>query len=120
MPGKPLSSRAQDMVSNFIEYFALEKENGGPLISLNPTEQRVADALGVTRGTISKIKTQKESLGVLPSPTKSRPKRKAPRPKDLPEPINLCHVDVMNIVIFLTNYYKVPVISSDVSFWSPV
>ncbi|KAJ3651906.1 hypothetical protein Zmor_017910 [Zophobas morio] len=111
MPGKPLSSRAQ-----FIEYFALEKENGGPLISLKATEQRVADALGVTRGTVSKIKTQKERLGVLLSPTKSRPKRKAPRPKDLPEPIHLCHVDVMNIVIFLTNYYKVPVISSDVSF----
>ncbi|KAJ3661426.1 hypothetical protein Zmor_005821 [Zophobas morio] len=120
MTGKRLSSRAQDIVSNFIEYFALEKENGGPLISLNGTERRVADALGVTRRTVSKIKTRKERLGVLPSPTKSRPNRKAPKPKDLPEPTHLCHVDIMNIVIFLTNYYKVTVISSDVSFWSRV
>ncbi|KAJ3663128.1 hypothetical protein Zmor_007437 [Zophobas morio] len=118
MEGKRLSSRAQDIVSNFIEYFALEKENGGPLISLNGTEQRVADALGVTRRTVSKIKTRKERL--LPSPTKSQPNRKAPKPKDLPEPTHLCHVDVMNIVIFLTNYSKVTVISSDVSFWSRV
>ncbi|KAJ3666152.1 hypothetical protein Zmor_001606 [Zophobas morio] len=60
MTAKRLSSRAQDIVSNFIEYFALEKENGGPLISLNGTERRVADALGVTRRTVSKIKTRKE------------------------------------------------------------
>ncbi|KAJ3643852.1 hypothetical protein Zmor_026537 [Zophobas morio] len=120
MTGKRLSSRAQDIVSNFIEYFALVKENGGPLISLNDTERRVADALGVTRRTVSKIKTRKERLGLLPSPAKSRSNRKAPKPKDLPELTHLCHVDVMNIVIFLTNYYKVTVISSDVSFWSRV
>ncbi|KAJ3655350.1 hypothetical protein Zmor_014484 [Zophobas morio] len=66
MTGKRLSSHAQDIVSNFIEYFALEKENGGPLISLNGTERRVADALDVTRRTVSKIKTRKERLGVLP------------------------------------------------------
>ncbi|KAJ3655656.1 hypothetical protein Zmor_014777 [Zophobas morio] len=120
MTGKRLRSRAQVVVSNFIEYFALEKENGGPLISLNGTERRVADALGVTRRTVSKIKIRKETLGVVLSPTKSRPNRKAPKPKDLPELTDLCHVDVMNIVIFLTNYYKVTVISSDVRFWSRV
>ncbi|KAJ3655698.1 hypothetical protein Zmor_014818 [Zophobas morio] len=56
MEGKRLSSRAQDIVFNLIEHFALEKENGGPLISLNGIEQRVADVLSVTRRTVSKIK----------------------------------------------------------------
>ncbi|KAJ3659332.1 hypothetical protein Zmor_011022 [Zophobas morio] len=66
MTGKRLSSRAQDIVSNFIEYFALEKENGGPLISLNGTERRVADALGVTRRTVSKIKHEKNDSASFP------------------------------------------------------
>ncbi|XP_063909933.1 uncharacterized protein LOC135127423 [Zophobas morio] len=89
MPSKPLRSHAQDMVFNFKEYFALDKENGGPLISLNAIKQRVADALGETRQTVSKIETRKERLGVLPSPTKSRPNRKPPKTRDLPKPIKM-------------------------------
>lgn len=39
MPGKRLNSQARILVGNLISYFTSEKENKGPLISLNAVQE---------------------------------------------------------------------------------
>lgn len=39
MPGKHLNSQARQLVANLISYFNAEKENSGPLISINAVQE---------------------------------------------------------------------------------
>lgn len=39
MPGKTLKTQAQQFVLNLLEYFEMEKENGGPLESLSSVQE---------------------------------------------------------------------------------
>lgn len=39
MPGKRMNSQARGLVANLIQYFTAEKENSGPVISLNAIQQ---------------------------------------------------------------------------------
>ncbi|KAJ8953374.1 hypothetical protein NQ318_023491 [Aromia moschata] len=57
MPGKRLNSQAREIVAKLLNYFMAEKENLGPLISVNAVQQRVADALGISLRTVCSIKT---------------------------------------------------------------
>ncbi|KAL1510012.1 hypothetical protein ABEB36_004670 [Hypothenemus hampei] len=108
MPGKILSTQAQQFMLNLIDYFEEEKRNGGPFsLSLShlPSEplsslqERVAAALKITRKTVYNIKKRKENNLVLRSPGKHKPRPKC-KTKNLREPTKM---DIRNT---LYNMYK--------------
>ena len=55
MPGSVLHKTAKNLVLNLLEYFQNEKDNGGPLLSVNSVQERVASALKIGRSTIGRI-----------------------------------------------------------------
>ncbi|XP_072377974.1 uncharacterized protein [Diabrotica undecimpunctata] len=67
---------SQQLVLNVLEYFELEKVNGGPLEPFSSVQQRVAAALKISRRTVCTIIKRKENNHILSKPSKSRPRRK--------------------------------------------
>lgn len=57
--GKTLNSQSRELVIKLQSYFEREYQNGGPLIPLNRVQDRVADALEISRKTVSKINKEK-------------------------------------------------------------
>ncbi|KAL1488382.1 hypothetical protein ABEB36_014856 [Hypothenemus hampei] len=84
MPGKTLHSQARNLVANLLEYFEAERDNKGPLISVNAVHQRVADALKISVGTVASIKKCKDQHKLLTSPGTSRSRQKL-KTRDLDE-----------------------------------
>ncbi|KAL0829818.1 hypothetical protein ABMA28_003301 [Loxostege sticticalis] len=56
---KTLNSQSRELIIKLHNYFEREYQNGGPLIPINRVQDRVADALGISRQTVSKINKEK-------------------------------------------------------------
>lgn len=54
-----LNSESREFVIRLREYFERENQNGGPLLPLEQVCNRVADALGIGRATVSRISKEK-------------------------------------------------------------
>lgn len=75
-----LNSESREFVVRLREYFEREYQNGGPLLPLSQVGDRVADALGIGRATVSRISKEKygESSmeeNALSTPSKKRKKK---------------------------------------------
>ncbi|KAK4880524.1 hypothetical protein RN001_008670 [Aquatica leii] len=99
MPGNRLNSQSREMVIHLLAYFQKEKENGGPLESVNSVQERVAIALNISKRTVCSIKREKIENPVLSSPGKKRPRIKT-KTTDMPETLK------MKIRDCLYNMYK--------------
>ncbi|KAJ8942070.1 hypothetical protein NQ318_004095 [Aromia moschata] len=93
MPGKRLNSQAREIVAKLLNYFMAEKENLGPLISVNAVQQRVADALGISLRTVCSIKTSPK-IPEASTNIKYKPRLKS-KTDDLPEGHK---VEVRNVI----------------------
>ncbi|KAF7266544.1 hypothetical protein GWI33_020053 [Rhynchophorus ferrugineus] len=69
---KPLNSQSQKQIASLINYFERERDNGGPLLPITCVRERVADALRVSTGTVSKISQKVKNNITLDSPKKKR------------------------------------------------
>lgn len=49
----------REFVVRLRDYFAREQQNGGPLLPLENVRDRVADALGIGKATVSRITKKK-------------------------------------------------------------
>ncbi|KAF7266541.1 hypothetical protein GWI33_020050 [Rhynchophorus ferrugineus] len=70
---KPLDIQSQKQIASLINYFERERENGGPLLPIKCVRERVADALHVSMGTVTKISQKVKNNITLDSPKKKRP-----------------------------------------------
>ncbi|KAK4878585.1 hypothetical protein RN001_011091 [Aquatica leii] len=77
MPGTELGKRGYELVVSLIEFFEQERDAGGPFLSLNNVQERVAVALKISISTVNRAsqKVNDESI-----PSTSQLKRKLPRP----------------------------------------
>lgn len=76
-----LGSQARELVVRLRDYFEREHQNNGPLLPLNRPVERVAEALGIGRNTVTRITREKigregVSDNKLSSPNKKRTKVK--------------------------------------------
>ncbi|KAK4881731.1 hypothetical protein RN001_005050 [Aquatica leii] len=83
MPKKLLGSRGKELIASLIKYFELERDNGGPLISVNAVREvpfykifklGVAAALNVGISTISSVSTAVVNNEILRSKKRKRSK----------------------------------------------
>ncbi|KAJ3643402.1 hypothetical protein Zmor_026115 [Zophobas morio] len=72
---KPLHKDAKQMVANLVDYFAKERDSGGPLLPLTAVQDRVAAALGVCVRTVNSVVQQIKTGEGVHSP--KRPPNKA-------------------------------------------
>ncbi|KAJ8914996.1 hypothetical protein NQ315_002521 [Exocentrus adspersus] len=68
------------------QYFTREKENNGPLINVTNVQGRVAEALQISRRTISRICVERKQCVPLKTPGQKRNKTKK-KTEDLPDGI---------------------------------
>lgn len=69
-----MNSQARDIILRVLEYFQKEKENKGPLVSVEKVRVRVAAACGISEKSIQRIVKQKEEDGIVSTPGKKRPR----------------------------------------------
>lgn len=74
-----LSSESREFVIRMRDYFECENQNGGPLLQVSQVRERVADALGIGKATISRVTKDKYgetsmAENVLSTPNKKRRK----------------------------------------------
>ena len=72
--GKSMNSQAREIILRVLEYFQKEKENKGPLVSVEKVRVRVAAACGISEKSIQRIVKQKEEDGIVSTPGKKRPR----------------------------------------------
>ncbi|CAH1108991.1 unnamed protein product [Psylliodes chrysocephalus] len=80
---KHLNSRAKELVGYLIRYFEEERDNGGPLLSINAVRERVTAALNLNISMVNSISQALKNNHILNSPPKRRP-----RPKSVTEIFN--------------------------------
>ncbi|KAI4463747.1 ig(immunoglobulin) and lrr(leucine rich repeat) domain [Holotrichia oblita] len=92
MTGRRLSSCCQELVSRLLMYFEQEKENGAPLLTVDAVHERVANASGISMGTVYNLKLKnKATPTVTPSSTATvlcKP-RAMPKSRDVSEKIKI-------------------------------
>nr|XP_015835126.1 PREDICTED: uncharacterized protein LOC107397864 [Tribolium castaneum] len=74
---KPLNKQSRQMIASLLKYFTKERDHGGPFMSLNDVQERVAEALKVSLRTVNTINRMVETKGSPKSP-KRIPLRKRP------------------------------------------
>lgn len=75
--GQTLKSGARELIIKLQDYFERERQNGGPLVPVEQVQERVSQALGVSKRTITNINKEKfGSTGmednILRTPKKKR------------------------------------------------
>lgn len=75
--GQTLKSGAHELIIKLQDYFERERQNGGPLVPVEQVQERVSQALGVSKRTITNINKEKfGSTGmediILRTPKKKR------------------------------------------------
>lgn len=78
-----LNSEVREFVVRLRDYFAREQQNGGPLLPLDNVRDRVADALGIGKATVSRITKEKFGESSMEDNKLLTPKKKKKR---------LCHI----------------------------
>lgn len=71
-----LNSETREFVVRLRDYFAREQQNGGPLLPLDNVRDRVADALGIGKATVSRITKEKFGESSMEENKLSTPKKK--------------------------------------------
>ncbi|KAK4885666.1 hypothetical protein RN001_001937 [Aquatica leii] len=79
---KALQQQSRELVSLLINYFEQEKNNGGPLLSLNCVRERVCQALQISMTTVSGISAAAKRNEVLSGPSKHRQRQQPVRSID--------------------------------------
>ncbi|KAJ3648814.1 hypothetical protein Zmor_014590 [Zophobas morio] len=67
---KPLHKDVKQMDDNLVDYFAKERDSGGPLLPLTAVQDRVAAALGVCVRTVNSVVQQIKTGEGVHSPKK--------------------------------------------------
>ncbi|KAJ8914403.1 hypothetical protein NQ315_017497 [Exocentrus adspersus] len=86
MPGRAINGQSRQSILNAIDYFTREKENSGPLVSVNEVHQRVAQALQISLRTVSRTCGERQKGLPVETPGQKRNKAKK-KSEDLPDGI---------------------------------
>ena len=71
-----LNSETREFVVRLRDHFAREQQNGGPLLPIENVRDRVADALGIGKATVSRITKEKFGKSSMEENILSSPKNK--------------------------------------------
>ncbi|XP_030039359.2 uncharacterized protein LOC115454785 [Manduca sexta] len=74
--GKTLNSQSREQVVKLFEYFERESVNGGPLLPVSQPRDRVAEALGIGKRTVTQILKEKHGSSGTEENTLSTPKKR--------------------------------------------